>query len=45
MEAASASTDPEMPAKNMLVTTLTWASPPLIHPTSSRATSISRSVN
>ena len=44
IDAASANTDPDIPAKNMLVTILTWASPPFIHPTRSLATFTNRSV-
>ena len=43
-DAASASTDPEMPAKNMDVTMLTCASPPRIQPTSNCASRTSLSV-
>ena len=32
----SAVEDPIMPPKNMVVSTLTWASPPRSHPTSAR---------
>ena len=40
IEAASASTEPEIPAKNILVTMFTWANPPFIHPTKALATLI-----
>ena len=40
IDAASASTEPEIPAKNMLVTIFTCANPPLIQPTKARATLI-----
>jgi hypothetical protein len=40
--AESAAAEPEMPAKNMLATTDTIASPPVIHPTKALAKLISR---
>lgn len=43
-DAASASTEPEIPAKNIDVRILTWARPPLSQPTNSRATSTNFSV-
>ena len=42
--AESATAEPFIPAKIMLTTTLTWASPPRIRPTSSRLRSTRRSV-